>query len=72
MLPIKTHPSPVDRIYKLLDVYKEELFIEKENIEKLIQYLQNHIECNFDTYEMYGSIYLGSWRGKVKKDRMDY
>lgn len=79
MSHIKTHPNSVERIYKLVDTYRGETIIDEESIERLINYnvhmkrlLQNEIECNFDDYDMYGSVYLGSWRGKVLHDRIDY
>ena len=77
---IKTHPDPIDRIWNLYEKTKDKLkVVNKELIENHIkkanlykEILQENIECNMDDYERYGSVYLGSWRGKVLIDRVDY
>lgn len=76
---IKTHPSSMDRIEKLLEVYGEELLIDKNDIKNSLDYnlvlkkhLQEEIAVNFESFEAYGSVYLGSWRGPVLQDRIDY
>ena len=34
--------------------------------------LKEDVALNFESYEAYGSIYLGQWRGKVLIDRVDF
>lgn len=77
---IKTHPDPIDRIWNLYDKCKDKLkivtvdFINSQ-IDLANEYseiLQKHVALNFEEYEVYGSVYLGQWRGKPLIDRVDY
>ncbi len=77
---IKSHPEPMDRFNKIKQEFhslfdKDEL----ENIDNLLKFvdfykieLQEDVSINIERYEFYGSIYLGSWRGKPLVDRVDY
>lgn len=75
----KTHPAPMDRFESLLHHFKEEISLDRENLENLLlfrkhikEFLMEDVAINFESYEFYGSIYLGSWRGKKLVDRVDY
>ncbi|MOA07752.1 hypothetical protein D3C78_1274690 [compost metagenome] len=53
--------------------------MDRENLENLLLFrsgikesLMEDVAVNFESYEFYGSIYLGSWRGKKLVDRVDY
>ncbi|WP_182033556.1 hypothetical protein [Enterobacter bugandensis] len=76
---IKTHPDPTDRLENLVKYFEDKCEIDKENINILLHSvelikdsLQEDIATNFDSWEQYGSIYLGEWRGKPLVDRVDY
>ncbi|WP_320720074.1 hypothetical protein [Enterobacter sp. 296B2] len=76
---IKTHPDPTDRLENLVKYFKDKCEIDKENINILLHSvelikdsLQEDIATNFDSWEQYGSIYLGERRGKPLVDRVDY
>ncbi len=76
---IKTHPEPIDRFYNLRDNFKGTVNLNNENLMNLLalrdeyrKSLKEDVALNFESYEVYGSIYLGSWRGKVLIDRVDY
>lgn len=79
----KTHPSARDRIDNILEnAEKPNDFSEEtwNNFKKIVndykEFLREDISVNFDTYEMYGSLYLDEpntkWRGKKLIDRVDY
>lgn len=34
--------------------------------------LQDDVATNIEFYEFYGSVYLGEWRGKILRDRIDF
>ncbi|WLH72526.1 hypothetical protein PSH70_21505 [Pseudomonas fluorescens] len=75
----KTHPAPMDRFENLLHHFKDEIPTNKKNLENLL-FFQNHIKesliedvaVNIESYETYGSIYLGSWHKKALIDKIDY
>ncbi|MFV9669351.1 hypothetical protein ACNY68_10210 [Pantoea sp. KXB25] len=76
---IKTHPDPLDRIDNLINHFSDRCDIDfeniqmiKKNIEILIPFVQEDIAVNIESWEDYGSVYLGGWRGKVLIDRVDY
>ncbi len=76
---IKTHPEPMDRFWNIYNRFDKIVEINKEDIENLLKYssahkdaLQEDVAINIDSYESYGSVYLGSWRGKVLVDRVDF
>lgn len=77
---IKTHPSSIDRIWKLYEYFEDKIIsIDRSYLEDIIRdnnkkksLLQEHIGYNIELYENYGSIYLAEWRGPVLKDRIDY
>ncbi|MBV6715878.1 hypothetical protein [Paenibacillus chitinolyticus] len=77
----KTHPKPLERFWNVynstkngFDLFSEEQIMEFLNMTtEYKEYLiREHIPYNIDLYEMYGSIYLGQWRGKKLVDRVDY
>ncbi|MCP3745397.1 hypothetical protein [Paenibacillus sp. A3M_27_13] len=77
----KTHPKPLERFWNVYNSTKKDfhLFSEEQIMEFLNmtteykEYLiREHIPYNIDLYEMYGSIYLGQWRGEKLIDRVDY
>ena len=79
----KTHPSADERYEYLLsniDIPKEfnknKFEKLKENAKQLKDWLVEDINCNFDIYDFFGSIYLDKpntkWRGKELIDRVDY
>ncbi|MER1986590.1 MAG: M48 family metalloprotease [Solibacillus sp.] len=74
-----THPSPEERIWNLFRDNEQITELKKENIQNYMDYagelkkeLEQHIACNIELYENYGSIYLSKWREKVLIDRIDY
>jgi hypothetical protein len=76
---VKTHPDPLDRIDNLINHFSERCDIDFENIEIikknigiLIPLIQEDVAVNIESWEEYGSVYLGGWRGKVLIDRVDY
>lgn len=76
---IKTHPDPMDRFYNLRSHFKGKVDFNDENLENFLLWrdeykrgLKKDVEINYKTYDFYGSIYLGQWRGKVLIDRIDY
>lgn len=79
----KSHPDARDRYEQLLTNVKAppnfDTKIWKEfpkYIQHLIKWLREDVSLNFETYEMYGSIYLDApdteWRGRALVDRVDY
>ncbi|MNF92271.1 hypothetical protein D3C84_749100 [compost metagenome] len=69
----------MDRFENILHHFKEEISLDRENLENLLLFrsgikesLMEDVAVNFESYEFYGSIYLGSWRGKKLVDRVDY
>lgn len=75
----KTHPAPLDRLHNIVDHFMEKCEIDMtnvsnvlKNIEILKPLIQEDISTNFDSWEQYGSVYLGCWRGKPLVDRVDY
>jgi len=75
----RTHPSPIDRIHNLLDKFQGQIEIDEHNIANLLRsakqiklQLIEDVALNIDSYELYGSIYLGSWHTKKLVDRVDY
>ena len=75
-----THPKPLDRLYKLRKAFNNKLGYPKTELDNIINFsdlLKNKINkdwlsYNIDTLEMYGSIYLPSYKNKLLKDRIDY
>lgn len=81
MYKVKTHPDPIERLWNLYHSLLpiSETKVSKQAIENLLtasqsvkDYLQEDIGFNIDNYETYGSLYLGSWRGPILIDRVDY
>lgn len=75
----KTHPPPLDRFWRIFDRVSSSSGIGRQEAEKFLEFtsihkkaLANDVGFSFDSYENYGSIYLGSWRGPVLVDRVDY
>jgi len=77
---VKSHPDPRDRFNKIKQEFHE-LFDKDEldNLDNLLnlvdfykEELQEDVSVNIERYEFYGSLYLGSWRGKPLVDRVDY
>lgn len=72
---IETHPKSIDRIKRLLEEFPvtkfdfEELLLMNKSIK---DFLMNLVSTQFDTFEMYGSVYLGEWHKVNKIDRVDY
>lgn len=77
---VKNHPEPRERFQKIkqefYDLFEED---ELENLNSLLSFvdfykkeLQEDVSTNIERYEFYGSVYLGSWRGKPLIDRVDY
>ena len=75
-----THPTPISRIWKLLDnlgtkspVTKTTLVRYLSGTENMIKALKHLLSHNReDALTFYGSIYLPSYTQKLKKDRIDY
>jgi hypothetical protein len=80
MSRIKTHPDPIDRIWNIFQNTEENLNrITKDYINNLVvenqlikDFLSDDIGYNIEKYENYGSVYLGKWKEKMLKDRIDY
>ncbi|HCL3983681.1 TPA: hypothetical protein N2C06_002806 [Pseudomonas aeruginosa] len=75
----RTHPAPMDRFENLLHRFRGEVEIDQENLSNLLEFskhikesLSEDVSLNIESYEQYGSIYLGSWRGKTLVDHVDY
>lgn len=75
----RTHPDPIDRIWNLYEEVKDRVSFDESLIERTLnfakeikQYLEEDVAVNIDTYETYGSVYLGQWRGDLLVDRIDY
>jgi len=69
----------MDRFYNLRDHFKGVVKFNDDNLESLLvwrdeykRFLKEDVALNFESYEFYGSIYLGQWRGKVLVDRVDF
>lgn len=76
---LKSHPNPMDRFHNLLDHFDGTVDFDKSNWETLLDIhgmykkkLKEEVALNIDCFEFYGSVYLGSWRGKVLMDRVDF
>ena len=76
---VKTHPDPIDRFWNLYNHFKKSVELNDDNFEVILknnniikESLQEDVATNIESYEIYGSIYLGSWRGKPLVDRVDY
>lgn len=76
---IKTHPNPIDRIWNIYNKISQKVELNKkvitdyiEHAELLKKYLNKNVGYDVDAYEFYGSVYLGSWRGPILRDRVDY
>ncbi|WP_339289778.1 hypothetical protein [Paenibacillus sp. FSL E2-0201] len=78
---VKTHPDPIDRLWNLYNKTSEKIkLFSREDLMSAIktcemakEYIINeHLPYNIELYENYGSVYLGSWRGKELIDRVDY
>jgi len=77
----QTHPNPLDRVKNLRNnINIQESIIpdsEFENIEKIVagvkQYLEKELlPYHTDMFEMYGSIYLPSYKKEFLQDRIDF
>lgn len=75
----QSHPTPMDRFNYLHQFYKNKIDLDEDNLEILLnnakmikESLTEDVAYNIDSYEFYGSIYLGEWRGKVLIDRVDF
>ncbi len=71
----KTHPCAEERIRNIVKHFgvneeKHEEGIRCNNLIK--QEIMEDISVNFDRYEFYGSVYLGEWKKRMLKDRVDY
>ncbi len=76
---VKEHPDPMDRFNNIHNYYKDKLELDEENLEVLLktaraikETMSEDIALHFESYEIYGSIYLAEWRGRVLVDRVDY
>jgi len=75
-----THPKAIERLERLIEYYPElsdNNVVELKNYHKnfisdTIKILQEDVAVNFESYETYGSIYLGKWKEKALIDRIDY
>lgn len=84
--PAKTHPPPTERLWalrqKVLAAHNldPEMAYSDEEVERAIawvddqkkQLLKDFIPKNLDTFKFYGAVYVPSYRGPVKHDRIDY
>lgn len=76
---IKTHPEPLDRIWKLRDKIDENFGLSVTELTDIIDYnenfmdnfLNNYLPYNVERIEMIGSIYLPSYKIKYLIDRLD-
>ncbi len=72
----RTHPQPMDRLTTLSSHTWELSGIEAmgllDTVSSFSAFLSDDISTNVEAYETYGSVYLGSWRGKPLVDRVDY
>ncbi len=76
----KTHPKPLDRLWRLRHKLKTKLGASKDVIESYLN-ISNEIKnvlstewlpFRIDELEKYGSIYLPSYKGKFLLDRVDF
>jgi hypothetical protein len=75
----RTHPRPVDRLWELRSKFPEtmcyttaDLTLILANSEELKRYLiDEFIDFNVDSIEMYGSNYIKSFKSKMPFDRLD-
>lgn len=84
VIPIRTHPPAIDRLWNLYEKTKHNLKeIEAAHVQDLVdsildleKALEKDISCNYDRYDFYGSVYLAEpnseWRDKELIDRVDY
>ena len=75
----KTHPAPLDRFWRIFDRVSSASGIRKQEAVRFLEAISAHknaladdVGFNIESYENYGSIYLGSWRGPELIDRVDY
>lgn len=78
----KTHPPAAERMWNIYNKFKHRLSrtrIDESYVQDLIddiakygKLLKEDITENLLDYEVYGSQYLGQWRGKILIDRVDY
>lgn len=80
---VRSHPEPLERIWKVFEGPGTALGVPKDSVEALVlhchgakQFLQEDVAVHTDTYEFYGSVYLAEpnseWRGPELRDRVDY
>lgn len=76
---VRTHPDPIDRFHYMYNHFKNEVELDDDNLKDLLKLselykdsLSEDVALNFESYENYGSIYLGQWRGKILVDRVDF
>ena len=81
MNSFKTHPDPIERLWRLYNSTCEKITLfSREDVERIVEKCRSiketiitaHLPYNVETYEFYGSVYLGQWRGKELIDRVDY
>lgn len=76
----KSHPDPIDRILELRKVLPTHIGITSEQIGGLIEfysdfkeYLQKEIlPFEIERFEYYGSAYLPTYKGEIRKDRFHF
>lgn len=75
----KTHPDPMDRFHHIYNHFKDDIKLDEGNLKNLLKLreayknsLVEDVALNFESYEVYGSIYLAQWHGKVLIDRVDF
>jgi hypothetical protein len=73
---VQTHPSPLDRLWKIATTFSpyNRTVVEQQlkTGDHFATILSDIASFDVDKLELYGSIYLGQWRGPVLIDRVDY
>ncbi|WP_429819344.1 hypothetical protein [Ensifer sp. B1-9] len=76
---INTHPQTTTRVRKLLEAFNDDPDLHIEDMPSILENYDHLCEAVLDQYReapdnftFYGSIYLGSWRGPVRVDRVDF
>lgn len=70
-----THPPPSARRDCILTNEPQLHLVTQELVELANSYkesFQEHIATNIESFETYGSVYLDTWRGPIRIDRVDY
>ena len=75
-----THPEPLERLFNLREKLSNEFGYSIEEIHSGVEFykdfiknfLKDYLPFNVETIEMYGSLYLSSYRKKELIDRLDF